>query len=865
MKKNKSSVSLTIISLASIILVSIFIYYIIGYSYINKINKTLVVGLEGVDFNDGFDIESLAQCDIIIPERITNIQKSIKSNEAISITVSEENEIYYSVNNCVLEKKTNNLVLGCINSVIPKETKSIDRDAFDHIVGSSNSAIYYEGTLEEWLDIKFENQSPGYYFDRVVFLDENKDPYEIEKIVFPDNYYFVPDYKFYNFKNVKEIDFNDVQTIGDYAFANCALITNLYLPDTIVKIGTAAFQGLDKLEKISVSFVGLEQNSEYHYFGNIFSKGLVSSNSHIPESLTEVVVRNDNSIEENAFSGCANIKSIEFYDKLKFIGDKAFSHCSKLEKLVLPSTIEKIGFHVLSDSNTLNVYYQNTFEHFLNVFYGSNHSNNDFLCNNFYELNSGEYRIVTEIKMDNKISEIEDSYFKALPFLKVIYFGSNIKAIGAAAFDNLNDLEAVYFDGTIEDWLNIKFKSLSSNPKYLCDYVFIKNNKDEYVLFEDFYFPDNITKINAYSLVNFKNREELIIPDTVTSIGKHAFYGMENVKKVVTPFLGSNREEFVGLSYLFGIVTSELQYLDVYNAMTINLNNLLLNETKIETFIFGNNTVQIDGHFPFYENTTLKEVYFCNDINGFLKVINVTCFTTTNNENLKFYLYQSGEFVDFNDVTTPCIISKDDLAKLRCFKNVKEITLYDKSKTLNRIESEIFEQFEIIKIDDEITTITEKALNCFSNIKELYIPNSVVNINEMAFSSLKKLEKVEFAAGMKIDSIPRACFNACESLKDINIPSSVLSIEPWAFTGCYKLENVVFENDSKLTFIYLKAFCACTSLKEFYIPKSVAYIDLSAFDMCEDLTIYCPHAKENCSYINSIDKEFINVIWAYKE
>ena len=59
----------------------------------------------------------------------------------------------------------------------------------------------------------------------------------------------------------------------------------------------------------------------------------------------------------------------------------------------------------------------------------------------------------------------------------------------------------------------------------------------------------------------------------------------------------------------------------------------------------------------------------------------------------------------------PCFCSSDDLAKLRCFKNVKAITLYDKSKTLNKIESEIFEQFEIIKSLTSCSLVI-CAINC---------------------------------------------------------------------------------------------------------------------------------------------------------
>ena len=76
--------------------------------------------------------QSLAS--ITIPKSVTNIEPGIASNcpNLISITVEEGNKNYDSRNNCnaIIETETNNLILGCKNTVIPNSVKRIEESAF---------------------------------------------------------------------------------------------------------------------------------------------------------------------------------------------------------------------------------------------------------------------------------------------------------------------------------------------------------------------------------------------------------------------------------------------------------------------------------------------------------------------------------------------------------------------------------------------------------------------------------------------------------------------------------------------------------------------------------------------------------------
>ena len=69
---------------------------------------------------------------INIPDSITNIgSNAFGTCIALErLTVDENNSKYYSKGNCIIEKSTKALVLGCKNSVIPDDVTSIGDYAF---------------------------------------------------------------------------------------------------------------------------------------------------------------------------------------------------------------------------------------------------------------------------------------------------------------------------------------------------------------------------------------------------------------------------------------------------------------------------------------------------------------------------------------------------------------------------------------------------------------------------------------------------------------------------------------------------------------------------------------------------------------
>ena len=143
-------------------------------------------------------------------------------------------------------------------------------------------------------------------------------------------------------------------------------------------------------------------------------------------------------------------------------------------------------------------------------------------------------------------------------------------------------------------------------------------------------------------------------------------------------------------------------------------------------------------------------------------------------------------------------------------------------------------QFEIkdgIAIIPEGTT--EIGVRAFENsdVRHVVIPDSVKQIDNLAFYRCKSLESVTLPKGLK--TIPYFCFGGCKSLKEVVIPESVTSIERSAFYGCTSLTNIKFPEN--LLSIDSEIVQDCNSLQSIVIPKGTRAIAHDAFAYCPSL------------------------------
>lgn len=136
------------------------------------------------------------------------------SQSLYSITVSEENKAYYSAGNCLIEKDSKTLVLGCKNSVIPS-------DGSVTVIGSCAFSACRELTS---IDIP----------DSITAIGERAfcDCISLVSAVLPDR----------------------LTSIGGGAFKNCRALVSVTIPTSVTSIGSYVFTNSKSL--VNIIFVG---------------------------------------------------------------------------------------------------------------------------------------------------------------------------------------------------------------------------------------------------------------------------------------------------------------------------------------------------------------------------------------------------------------------------------------------------------------------------------------------------------------------------------------------------------------------------------------------------------------------------------
>lgn len=282
----------------------------------------------------------------------------------------------YTLNVAYLETIENNAFQGCANleTIILDRIKNIGDRAFEDCVNLSSADIENVLTVGErafygcskLLEIKFSTSIQsigtnafGFSIDDEIiptfviygYLDtaakEYADEMGIEfRGVFNDlaRYYyntydnngtteiyisFVDSYTTGNIIIPSSYNGMTISRIGPQAFQDCCFITGVILPDTIISIGTDAFNGCTILETINLNNVKTLEGGTYGTFAGCLGLKYVS----LP--LVE-------EIPTSTFNGCEGLLEV-YMPKVKIIGETAFYECYSLRKVICP-LVEEIGW-----------------------------------------------------------------------------------------------------------------------------------------------------------------------------------------------------------------------------------------------------------------------------------------------------------------------------------------------------------------------------------------------------------------------------------------------------------------------------------------------------------------------------------------
>lgn len=339
-----------------------------------------------------------------------------------------------------------------------------------------------------------------------------------------------------------------LKTIGEYAFGECGELSSIALPESLENIGPRAFYGCKLLNSIVLP-EKLKELGEYafQYCENLtsieiptqiteISNGLFSNCS----KLSDIVLSNGiTKIGDNAFEQCEEIFEFNFPTSVTEIGKAAFSG-SGLMNIVIPNTITKIGADAFGYCNFLEkvtlpenliILPDLIFEHCSSLETIS-------LPSSIQEIGARAFSssAIKSIKLPEYTYKISQAAFIDCDALKEISVPNTLAYIGQAAFYDCGALE------TFSTYQPESSISYNIDERTICVQAFencsvksveipegIQHIQEQAFYYAynltDVVFPSNLQSIGPSAFIYCGALKKIKIPDTVSEIGSKAFYG----------------------------------------------------------------------------------------------------------------------------------------------------------------------------------------------------------------------------------------------------------------------------------------------------------------------------------------------------
>ena len=654
------------------------------------------------------------------------------------------------------------------------------------------------------------------------------------------------DAPWYQYKSsIVKVEITDgITAIGENTFRQYTTLEEVTLPDSLVKIGTFAFDGNTKLSSIQLNKVETIGNSAFSNCASLGNVSLDSAKTVGPQAfvscsaLTSVTLGSDSNrvelVGKQAFGRCAALKTVNFKN-VKELGEESFTQ-SGLTSADL-SSVEIIGKKAFSaDTSLTSVTFGNASIQIGNQAFSRTGLISVDLPGGATLDNYAFYNCasLTEVVLGEGITAIPASCFNGATSLESVTIPVSLQTVGANAFAKCTKLKAAHYTGTQAQWNNVTVSAGND-----CLTALMKKgvslDKTEVTLAAG--ETVTLTATAEGVIWNSSNNTVATVENGVVkavAMGKAtitATVGEETAACVVTvngvwgDQIRWYFDEDTGLLTIGGSgdmpdcnsggtdapwyqYKSSIVKVEITDGITAIGENTFRQYTTLEEVTLPDSLVKI-GTFAFDGNTKLSSIQL-NKVETIGNSAFSNCASLGNVSLDSAKTVGPQAFVSCSALTSVTLGSDSNRVELvgkqafgRCaalktvnFKNVKE--LGEESFTQSGLTSADLSSVEIIG---------KKAFSADTSLTSVTFGNASIQIGNQAFSRTG-LISVDLPGGATLDNY---AFYNCASLTEVVLGEGITAIPASCFNGATALESVTIP--VSLQTVGANAFAKCTKLK----------------------------------------------------